>query len=89
MPATITELPAREIPATPEAARVKKPNRRPGSCPSPVTQLRPAPDPDTPAVARWLHRHGWAALDAFHAGFDADVCAALWMLETSPPCLTS
>ncbi len=51
-----------------------------------VTQLRPrqapaAPDPDTPAVARWLLRHGWAALDAFHAGFDADVCAAMLMME--------
>ena len=52
-----------------------------------VTPLRPPADPDTPVVARWLLRHGWVALDAFHAGFPADLCAAVLIAEIAeaPP----
>ncbi len=46
-----------------------------------VTPIRPAADPDTPAVARWLARRGWSALDAFHAGLPADLCAAVLIAE--------
>ena len=55
-----------------------------------VTQLRPCekeatPDPDIPVVAAFLARNGWTALDAFHAGFSADLAAAMWVLEASGP----
>jgi len=55
-----------------------------------VTQLRPreapaTPDPDIPVVAAFLTRNGWTALDAFHAGFPADLAAAMWVLEASSP----
>ena len=55
-----------------------------------VTQLRPReapatpePDPDAHATARYLARHGWTALDAFHAGLGLDVCAAMWAREAA------
>jgi|GEM_PF-3937347 len=61
-----------------------------------VTRLRPRetpatpePDPDTPIVAAWLARHGWTALDAFHAGLSMEVAAAMWVLEASCPGVTS
>ncbi len=55
-----------------------------------VTSLRSrqapvAPDSeDTPVVARWLLARGWTALDAFHAGFPADLAALMLTIETAP-----
>ena len=72
MPATVTLVP----PTSPEAVRVKKPNRRKGSIPPNVTQL-PVPDPDILPAARYLLRQGWTAGDAFHAGLDPDVAAMM------------
>jgi hypothetical protein len=69
---------------SPDATRTRKPNRRPGSCPSKVTQLRPATDPDTQVVARYFARHGWTALAAFEEGFPADLAAAMLMIEVPP-----
>lgn len=68
-----------------EDTRVQKPNRRPGSCPTPskVTELHPAPDADTPVVARWLIAHDWSALDAFHVGLGLEVCALMWTIEAA------
>ena len=55
-----------------------------------VTQLRPRetettpePDPDAPVAARYFIRHGWTALDAFHAGLGLEVCAAMWAAEAA------
>ena len=69
----------------PQAVRVRRPNRRPGSCPVPskVTELHPAPDADTPVVARWLIAHDWSALDAFHVGLGLEVCALMWTIEAA------
>ena len=81
MPAMLALVP----PPAPEAVRVKKPNRRPGSCPSPskVTQLR-TPDPDILPAARYLLRQGWTGGDAFHAGLDLDLAAMMLTIETAP-----
>lgn len=78
MTAMLTLVP----PPAPEALRVKKPNRRPGSIPANVTQL-PVLDPDIPVVARWLLSQGWTGLDAWHAGLSLDLAAAMWIRETS------
>ena len=55
-----------------------------------VTQLRPRqapaapePDPDAPATARYLTRHGWTAQDVLHSGMGMDVFAAMWAAETA------
>ena len=56
----------------------------PDSPPSNVTQL-PTPDRDISAAARLLIDDGWTALDAFHAGLDQHLAAAIWMLEANTP----
>ena len=66
-----------------EDTRVRKPNRRPQSCPTNVAQF-PVPDPDIPAAARYLTRQGWSWLDAAHAGLDMDLAAAMLMIESPP-----
>ena len=55
----------------------------PDSPPSNVIPL-PTPDADRPAAARYLIAHGFTALDAWHLGLDADLAAAMWMLEGPP-----
>jgi hypothetical protein len=52
---------------------------------APVLEFRrPAtPDPDTPVVAAWFLRHGWTAVDALRWFSDADLCAAMAILEAS------
>jgi hypothetical protein len=78
---TLTLLPPLPV----EDTRTRKPNRRPGSCPSPSNVIPlPAPDPDTPVVARYLMRQGWTWVDAFHAGLDANVGAMMLAIETAP-----
>jgi hypothetical protein len=43
-------------------------------------------DSDRKAAARYLHHGlGWSALDAFHLGLDARLCAAILMLEAESP----
>ena len=73
------------LPMPSRATRTRKPNRRPGSCPSPskVTQLR-TPDPDILPAARYLLRQGWTGGDAFHAGLDLDLAAMMLTIETAP-----
>jgi len=68
----------------PRAARIRKPNRRPGSCP--VTQLRPRPGPDDriPVVASYLTDAGLTAVQAFNLSFDADLLAAMIAREAAP-----
>ena len=66
-----------------------------------VTQLRPReapatpePDPDAPATARYLARHGWTSQDVHNSGYwGLDVWAALLAREIAdeagPSCPTS
>ena len=56
----------------------------PDSQPPNVTPL-PVPDADRPAAARYLIAHGFTALDVWHLGLDADLAAAMWMLEANTP----
>ena len=47
-----------------------------------VIPIRPEPDPDAPATARYLARHGWTASDVFHSAYwGLDVWAALLARE--------
>jgi len=53
-----------------------------------VLQFRPreapaAPDPRIKPAASLLRDLGWSALDAFHAGFPADLCAVMLIAEAS------
>ena len=85
---TMPQMLAPVLKLDPEAVRVRKPCRRPGSCPVPskVTELHPPtipdPDPDAAATARYLARHGWTSPDVHNSAYwGLDVWAALLARE--------